>query len=261
MKNILIIVQARISSTRLPAKVLKEINNKPLLWYVIKRLEQVKTPNKVIIATGHLKINQPIIDFAKNNNFYYFVGDEEDVLDRYYNSAKEFNGDIIVRITSDCPLIEANLIDKLLEIYLNGECDYLSNVHPPTYPDGYDTEIFSFEALEMAWKKAKLQSEREHVTPYIWKNESNEFIIKNFENNVDLSQFRLTIDTQEDFLLISKIIENFHDKLFDFQMDDVFNFLKNNKELLKINIQYKRDEGYIKSLEEDKEFLKGEKEK
>jgi spore coat polysaccharide biosynthesis protein SpsF len=256
LNKILIIVQARISSTRLPGKVLKKVIDKPLLWYVVKRLNEVKSPNKIIIATGDYETNKVIVDFAKNLNLDYFIGSENDVLDRYYQTAKAFNGDIIVRITSDCPLIDPDIIDQLLIEFKKGTYDYISNVHPPTYPDGYDTEIFTFNALETAWKEAKLPSEREHVTPYIWKNKDNKFKIKNFKHSEDLSKYRLTVDTHEDFKLISIIVKFFHDNWTTFRMRDVIKFLEDNKELLKINIQYQRDEGYTKSLEEDKKFLK-----
>jgi len=252
MKNILIICQARYGSTRLPGKVLKKILDKPLLWYVIKRLELVKTPNKIIIATSTSNENKPIIDFAKSLNIYNFAGSEEDVLDRYYQTAKKFNGDVLVRITSDCPLIDPAIIDHALEIFLSGDYDYVSNgeERKETYPDGFDIEIFSFEALKIAWKEAKWQSEREHVTPYIRKN--NKFTKKYFENDEDLSNFRLTVDTKEDFELISIIIDKFYDRLEKFTMKEVIDFLRENPDLLKINEQYKRNEGYTKSLREDK---------
>ncbi len=130
----------------------------------------------------------------------------------------------------------------------------MSNVHPPTYPDGYDTEIFSFVALEKAWKKANLPSEREHVTPFIWKNLNKEFKLKNVTYNIDYSKYRLTVDTPDDFKLISIIIENFYDKWEKFSMDDVIKYLKKNPELLKINEQFKRDESYTKSIVKDKQI-------
>ncbi len=255
MKNILIIVQARYGSTRLLGKVMKKVLEKPLLWYLIKRLEQIKTPNKLIIATGSAKSNQPLIDFAKNQKIAFFIGSEDDVLDRYYQTAKKFNGDIIVRITGDCPLTDPNIIDKGLKVFLKGNYDYVSNVHPSTYPDGFDCEIFSFKSLEAAWKEAKLPSEREHVTPYIWKN-PDRFSLRNFENRVDVHTIRLTVDNAEDFKLITKIIKKFYDNWDRFHADDVVNFLMENQELLKINSELLRNEGYLKSLEEDKKFLK-----
>ena len=253
MKNILIISQARYGSTRLPGKVLKEILGKPLLWYVVKRLEQVKTPNKIIIATADSRENDPIIKFAEELNLGYFAGSEDDVLDRYYQTAKKFKGDVIIRITSDCPLADPVIVDQALDIFLNGDYDYVSNVDPPTYPDGFDTEVFSFEALERAWKEAKMQSEREHVTPFI-RNRENNFKLKNFENNKDYKDYRLTVDTQEDFDLIAKIIEEFHDKWETFTMQDVVDFINSNPDLREINMKYERNEGLAKSIREDKEI-------
>jgi len=253
MEKILSVIQVRYASTRLFGKVMLKVCSKPLLWYVIKRLQLIRTPNKLIIATTTSKSNQTIIEFAKNLDIDYFAGSEDDVLDRFYQASKLFKSDIIVRITSDCPLLDPTVIDQGLEIFLNGNYDYVSNVHPPTYPDGFDVEIFTFNALETAWKEAKLLSEREHVTPYIWKN-IHRFTLKNYENHEDLSNFRLTVDTPEDFILISKLIEEFHDSWDDFNMQDIFTFLNENLDLVKINAQYERNEGYLKSLREDKKF-------
>lgn len=257
MNNILIIAQARLGSTRLPGKVMKQVLDKPLLWYLSKRIEQVKTPNTFIIATGPSDLNKPIIKFAQKFNINYFIGNEGDVLDRYYQTAKKYQGDIIVRVTADCPLMDPEIIDRGLDIFLNENYAYVSNVHPSTYPDGFDTEIFSFKALETAWKEAKLPSEREHVTPYIWKN-PDKFPAKNYEFKVDVHTMRLTVDNPEDFILISKIIEEFHDSWENFQAEDVVNYLTQNPELLEINAQFVGNEGFLKSLEEDKKFLKGE---
>lgn len=251
MKNTLIICQARYASTRLPGKVLLTIRNKPLLWYLLKRLELVKTPNHIIIATSTSDSNKPLMDYLRDLKINYYAGDEIDVLDRFYQTAKHYNGEIIVRITADCPLMDSTLIDRGLEIFLKNNFDYLSNVHPPTFPDGYDIEIFTFEALETSWKNAKLNSEREHVTPFIYNN-PNIFRIENFQNDKDLSNIRLTVDTKKDFILISKIIENFHDRWTKFDLKDVITFINQNPHLLKINAQYERNEGYFKSLKEDK---------
>ena len=251
MKNILIISQARYASTRLPGKVLLTIRNKPLLWYLLKRLELVKTPNLIIIATSTSDSNKPLMDYLRELKINYYAGDEIDVLDRFYQTAKHYNGEIIVRITADCPLMDSTLIDRGLEIFLKNNFDYLSNVHPPTFPDGYDIEIFTFKALETSWKNAKLNSEREHVTPFIYNN-PNIFRIENFQNDKDLSNIRLTVDTKKDFILISKIIENFHDRWTKFDLKDVITFINQNPHLLKINAQYERNEGYFKSLKEDK---------
>jgi spore coat polysaccharide biosynthesis protein SpsF (cytidylyltransferase family) len=254
MKNILTIIQARYGSTRFPGKVLKKVLGKPLMWFLIKRLELVKIPNKIIIATGPFELNKPIVEFAQNYNIPYFTGSENDVLDRYYQTAKRFGGDIIVRITSDCPLMDPELIDKGLEIFLKGKYDYISNNHPETYPDGYDVEICSFKALEKAWKEAKLPSEREHVMPYIW-NHPERFNITVYKSHIDLSNYRITIDEPEDLLVISKIYEHFKENWLYIRIMDVINFLNKNPNILKINADFIRNKGYLKSLKEDKRFF------
>lgn len=250
MKNILIICQARYGSTRLPGKVLKKIIDKPLLWYVIKRLELVKTPNKIIIATVDTAENKPIMEFARNLGLDWFAGSENDVLDRYYRAAIKFEGDIIVRITSDCPLTDPAIVDRGIELFLNGDFDYVSNVEPPTYPDGFDVEVFSFEALERTWKEAKEIAVREHVTFYIrksFRNKEGKFMCFNFENKPDYNKYRLTVDTKEDFELISIIIKGFQDRWDKFTMNDVIDFIDNNPKLRELNEMYKRDEA-LKNL-------------
>ena len=245
MKKILIICQARYGSTRLPGKVLLNILDKPLLWYVIKRLELVKTPCEIIIATVDSEENKHIIEFAKNMNLKYFAGSEQDVLDRYYQAAKKFNGDIIVRITSDCPLSDPQIIDRALEIFLEGDYDYVCNVEPPTYPDGFDVEVFSFSALESVWREEKDIAIREHVTFHIrldMRNNHGNFKTFNFENDKDYNDYRLTVDTKEDFELVSIIIKEFHDLWDKFTMEDVIKFIEKHPNLRELNKMYDRDE-------------------
>lgn len=245
MNKILIICQARYGSTRLPGKVLLNILDKPLLWYVIKRLELVKTPCEIIIATVDSEENNPIIEFAKNMNLKYFAGSEQDILDRYYQAAKKFNGDIIVRITSDCPLSDPQIIDRALEIFLEGDYDYVCNVEPPTYPDGFDVEVFSFSALERVWREEKDIAIREHVTFHIRldiRNNHGNYKTFNFENDKDYNDYRLTVDTKEDFELISIIIKEFHDLWDKFTMEDVIKFIEKHPNLRELNKMYDRDE-------------------
>jgi len=245
MNKILIICQARYGSTRLPGKVLLNILDKPLLWYVIKRLELVKTPCEIIFATVDSEENNSIIEFAKNMNLKYFAGSEQDVLDRYYQAAKKFNGDIIVRITSDCPLSDPQIIDRALEIFLEGDYDYVCNVEPPTYPDGFDVEVFSFSALERVWREEKDIAIREHVTFHIrldMRNNHGNFKTFNFENDKDYNDYRLTVDTKEDFELISIIIKEFHDLWDKFTMEDVIKFIEKHPNLRELNKMYDRDE-------------------
>lgn len=249
MNKISIIVQARTSSTRLSKKVLKDINGKPMILHIVNRLKKIKNVDQIILATTNNKEDDILAKIAKENNISIFRGDELDVLGRYYNCAKKFDSDPIIRITADCPLIEPSLVDEMLNFYLINDYDYVSNTLEPTFPDGLDIEIFSNTSLKNAEKNAKLPSEREHVTPYIKKN-SNLFKTFNFKNKVDLSHIRLTVDEKEDLELIRKIFSIFNPKL-DFTLNDVIFLLEKTPELLKINSKFQRNEGYLESLKKD----------
>ncbi len=239
-----------MGSTRLPGKVLREIEGRPLLWYEIARLQQLNHPCTLLIATSTEPENKPLVDFAEDLGIECFQGNENDVLDRYYQACLKFKADIIVRVTGDCPLIDPGVIDRGIDIFLEGNHSYVSNVHPPTYPDGLDVEIFSFSALERAWREAGKESEREHVTPYIW-NHPELFTRMNFENSEDWSSYRLTVDEPEDFVLVSKIITEFQTRWSVFSTKELIDYLELNQELLGLNKDFERNEGYLKSLEKD----------
>ncbi|AKA70310.1 cytidylyltransferase domain-containing protein [Clostridium scatologenes] len=249
MNGIYVIVQARVSSSRFYRKVLKEIFHKPILWHVVNRVKKSKYVSKVIVATTINKEDDEIYDYCIENNIEVFRGSSEDVLDRYYKCSKEFKCDTVVRITADCPLHDARVIDKSIDTYLQGNYDYVSNtLSEYTYPDGLDVEVFSFKTLEEAWKNANLSSEREHVTPYIKKNEK----YRKFNVYADKKYpiYRLTLDCIEDYKLIQAIYEGIGK--VDFSLDETVEFLRNNVELLKLNEQYGINEGYEKSLKNDK---------
>ncbi len=250
MVNVGIIIQARMGSTRLPGKVLKEVDGKSLLSYLIDRLKIVKNAQTILLATTIAAGDNILVDLARKAGISSYRGSEEDVLDRYYQACKKFKLDIIVRVTGDCPLADPGVIEKGISIFLNNNYDYVSNVHPATYPDGFDVEIFSFKALETAWKNASKKSEREHVTPYIW-NQPTIFKMKNFENDKDWSRYRLTVDEPVDFELIAKIIREFKPRWTSFSTSDVIKYLNNNSQLLSVNEGINRNEGYEKSLKED----------
>lgn len=254
------IIQARMGSTRLPGKVLRNILDKPMLWHLIKRLQKSNLIEKILIATTRNEIDHAIIKVAQETGVDYFTGNENDVLDRYYQTAKEFHIDPVVRITADCPLIDPKVTDRTISYYVknNGMVDYVSNAMPPTYPDGLDTEVFSFAALEKAWKDAKTQSEREYVTAYIWKNKQI-FRVANVVNEDDLSYMRWTVDEDKDFLFVTEIYKGLYKNEGNiFYMEDIVNFVKTNPELLSINQGIKRNEGYIKSLQQESVNLEKE---
>jgi len=251
MMDISIIIQARLGSTRLPNKVVIDIEGKPMLWHHVNRLKHSKFSPEIIIATSKADEDKKILKFAEEYNFNSYAGNINDVLDRFYQTALKYKVNNVVRITADCPLIDPEVLDKILQVYLKGEYDYVSNIHPPTYPDGLDVEVFNFESLKRAWNEAQLASEREHVTPYIWKN-PNLFRLKNVENDEDFSYLRWTVDEKEDLQLIREIYKNLYHKKGIFLMKDILELLKERPELKEINSKYIRNEGYLNSLREDK---------
>ncbi len=234
-KKIVAIIQARMGSTRLPRKVMKKILGKEVILHDIDRLRQIKNLDKIVIATTNKNADNLIVEAIKNydSDIGVFRGSEDDVLDRYYKAAKEFNATVIVRITSDCPLIDPKVSDKVIEAFLNNKCDYCSNCLKRTYPQGLDTEVFSFEALEKAWKEAKEDYQREHVTPYIYEN-PGKFKLLNVSNDKDLSYLRWTLDTIEDFNFIEEIYKRLYKENKIFYMDDVLKVLEKEPELIEI---------------------------
>ncbi len=205
------IIQARLNAKRLPNKVMKSINGKPMLCHVINRT-RVAVDN-VIVATPDEKIAK----YAKKQGVLSFVGSENDVLDRYYQAAKTFNVSDIIRITADNPLVDPDIIKEVVKLYFEADADYACNNMPRTYPMGLDVEVFSFESLERAWASATLPEEKEHVTPYI-RNHPEIFKLVNLGNDTDLSQLRWTVDYQEDLDFARKVYFKLGDK---FTMQEV----------------------------------------
>lgn len=208
--RIIAIVQARMSSTRLPGKVLKPLLGQPMLLHVVERLRRSRHLNRVVIATTIEPSDHPLLEFCQQHSLDCFRGDLQDVLDRYYQCAREFAAEVIVRITSDCPLIDPGEMDRLVEYYLqHPKLDYLSNCNPTrTLPRGLDAELFPFSALERAWKEDGNPAWREHVTPYLYRAEAG-FRRDCLSVEPDCSMHRWTVDTPEDFALIERIYQHF----------------------------------------------------
>lgn len=234
--NIVAIIQARMTSTRLPGKVLLEVQGKPLLEYQIERVLRSKLLNDIVIATTINDTDNPIVEFCERVGIKYYRGSEHDVLSRYYEAAKKNNADVVVRLTSDCPIIDPVELDKVINTYLTSmdAYDYVSNSLIRSYPRGMDTEVFSFKALEMTYQNATKNYEREHVTPYIYQNESI-FEIKNVKYKEDESKHRWTVDTPEDFELICKIIEELYPLNRNFSLEDILNIFNLYPEWFDIN--------------------------
>ena len=253
------IIQARMGSTRLPGKVMMKIRDKPLLYYIINQILHSKKINKLVIATTDTLQDDQIVKFVNLYNVEIFRGNENDVLDRYYQCAKKYESDVIVRITSDCPLIDPNIVDKCIVEFENNNYDYFSNInkkegekwiyHLSGFPLGFAVEIFTFDTLEKAWKNATKNFDREHVTQYILDNPEL-FNIGNMENPNDYSDIRLAVDHQIDLDLIKNVIEHFPDNEI-FTMEKIITFLNQNPQLKQMNSHLQFNEGYLKSLNED----------
>lgn len=250
--KILAITQARIGSTRLPGKILKTINGESLLEIHLKRILNSKLITKLKVATTTESDAIKIVNIASKLSIDVYQGSVNNVLDRFYQTAVTENPDWVVRLTSDCPLIDPTLIDQVIKHAIDGDYDYVSNTLKPTYPDGVDVEIFKYSALEKAIKEANLLSELEHVTPYIWKNSTYAggtlFKSDCVTYAEDFSSIRITVDTIEDFEVIKALVEKLGTNK---SWREYVNLLNQNSGIKEINQLYSRNEGYKKSVKND----------
>jgi glutamate-1-semialdehyde 2,1-aminomutase len=238
--KVLAIIQARYDSTRFHGKVLKKINDQSILEIIIKRLSKCHNISKIIVACSDNKSDVQIINLCKKLKINYFAGSEHNVLERFYKASLKYKGSNILRITADCPLIDYVIVDKIINNFFSANVDYASNIDPPTFPDGFDTEIFTFEALKQAHKRAKTEMEREHIRPFMLNNKN--FKKFNLESIEDYSSIRLTLDEPEDFKVIKNIINNFKNNLF-FLYEDIINLYKKKKYIFSDNMHISRNEG------------------
>jgi len=234
--NVIVIVQARMGSTRLPGKIMKQVLGKTLLEYLLERLQRVKRCDAICVATTMKLQEQPILDTCYKMSVKTFRGSEEDVLERYFLAARELKADAVVRVTSDCPLIDPAEVDKLIGYYLANKdnYDFVADVPGRSYPWGMSAEIFSFETLEVAHKNALSHSQREHVTPFIRMNPQM-FRSGHVAYEEDQRDHRWTVDTLEDFQLVSKIIERLYPGKPDFTIKDILRLLEENSQWKNIN--------------------------
>jgi spore coat polysaccharide biosynthesis protein SpsF len=254
MMKVITVIQARMGSSRFPGKIMQPLAGEPLLIRLVERVKASKYCGKIVIATTYKDVDDPVVELCKKNRILCFRGHPTDLLDRHLNVGKVFKADALIKIPSDCPLIDPAVIDKVIKFYLDSpfSFDYVSNLHPATYPDGNDVEIFSMESLEKAWEEAEKELEREHTTPYFWEN-PDKFKIGNitWETGWDYSMtHRWTIDYEEDFLFI----KNIYDELYDinplFSMQDILDLLKEKPEISKINEKYAGVNWYRHHLDE-----------
>ena len=232
-KDYALIIQARTSSKRFPNKILSKINKKEILTIMLIRLKK-KFKDKIIVIIGNKNCKR-IVDICKKQKIKFFIGSNNNVLERYYKCARTNKIKTIVRIPSDCPLIDPNIIKKGIKKFFSNNIDYVSNLMPPTYVDGNDVEIFSIKCLTKIFNNVKLKFDKEHVTTYLRKNKKK-FKIMNFKASEDLSlKYRLTLDYEEDLIVIKKILSN---KNIFLNYKSIKNIFKKNPTISKINNKF-----------------------
>lgn len=244
------IVQARMSSSRFPGKVVQPLCGLPMIVFMLRRVSQSKLLDEVILATSTDISDEPLAEVAKAYGFSCYRGSLGDVLERFYGAAQQSQADVVVRMTGDCPLLDADIVDAVVEKMQTGAADYATNTLPPTYPDGLDVEAFTFASLERAYKEARLLSEREHVTPYM-RNHPELFKIANVLGMVDCSHLRWTVDYPDDFEFVGRLLD-FAGVTQPLQGDryDFLRVLEHYPEILELN-HHQRNEGYAKSVAHD----------
>ena len=237
--KIVAIVQARMGSTRLPGKVMKKIAGMPAIELLLKRLNHSELIHEICVATSHNVENDELCQLVEKLGYRVVRGSESDVLQRFLDAANATTADAIVRITGDCPVVDPELVDRVIGLFLNSNVDYVSNIDPPTFPDGLDVEVFTKRVLMEAEQHAKSQFDREHVTPFV---RNGGYSKLNLSNIRDTSDLRLTLDEQDDLSVLRKVFENFSPNIY-FNMTQIENYLRENMHLTKLNSAYKRNEG------------------
>lgn len=228
------VLQARMSSARLPGKVLKPILGQPMICRQLERIRQAKHLDSIIVATSEQASDDPIVAAVDALDIGCFRGSLDDVLDRFYRAAASNRADHIVRLTGDCPLVDAQIVDEVIEKHLSEGRDYTSNFLERRYPDGIDVEVFTFQALEQAWQEAELTTDREHVTPFIYR-QPERFSLGSLRCDQDLAALRWTVDHPEDLEFVTKVFEALYPDSGIFSMWNVLELLEHRPELAQIN--------------------------
>ncbi|MEN6473605.1 MAG: glycosyltransferase family protein [Syntrophaceae bacterium] len=245
------IIQARLGSTRLPGKVLRPILGRPILWHIVHRLRCAPGLDGIVVATSELAGDEPIRAFCREEGIACHAGSENDVLDRFYQAALRFAGDPLIRITGDCPFADPALIGRLIDLYKEGAYDHIGVatgagaifLDGGRFPDGLDAECFGFAALARAWREATEKSDREHVTPYIWRNKQI-FRCGHLKGETDYSHLRWTVDNEADFTLVTQIYTDLYREDRPFLMQDILDYLTRHPQLSELNRDFIGKEGY-----------------
>jgi spore coat polysaccharide biosynthesis protein SpsF (cytidylyltransferase family) len=257
MNRIVAFLQARMKSTRLPGKVLMPLQGRSVIGTIIERLKKSRELSEIIILTSVEPEDDALCEVVKECGVPFFRGDEDDVLDRFYKAALYFNTRHIARLTGDCPLIDPGIVDRVINFYKHTKVDLVSNQISESYPDGLDVCVFSFKALEAAWKNATLTSDREHVVPWIIRNagkgQTKDMGVMDYPSSENLFDHRWTLDEPADLLFFRELAEVLPVPLVDARWQEILKTLKKYPEIRAINGHIQRNEGYRKSLERDKQ--------
>jgi spore coat polysaccharide biosynthesis protein SpsF len=239
--RVVTVIQARMSSTRLPGKVLREVNAKPLLGYQIERLRRVKKTDDLVVATTVNPADDLLVEFCRRQGVNCLRGDEDDVLSRYHRAGEQFGAEAVVRITADCPLIDPGVIDRVIETYRDdpGKYDYVANTLERTYPRGMDCEVVPWRVLDEAHREATTLPEREHVTKFIY-DRPERYRLRNVAYSSDQSAHRWTVDTPEDFELIRRILEALYPDKPQFTLEDCLGLLRQHPAWSELNCGIKQ---------------------
>ena len=249
--KVLLITQARIGSTRLPGKVLLPIGEESILSIHLKRLKECVLINQIVVATTFENSVDRLIDICKESEVSYHQGSLEDVLDRFYQAAIQYQPDWVVRVTSDCPLLDPRVVDQVVRTAIESDVDYCANIITEDFPDGQDVEVFKFSALERAWNDATLKSEREHVTPYIRNNSDLKggeiFTAHDVKCHSNFNSIRMTVDEKADLIAIRKLIDELG---ISSTWEEYVEYIIKHSDSIG-NTDIVRNEGYQKSLKKD----------
>ncbi len=255
---ILAVLQARVSSRRLPGKVLRPILGQPMIARQMERIRRARTLDGLVLATSSDASDDPLQALGAQLGVEVHRGALEDVLDRFHSAAAPRRPAHVVRLTGDCPLIDPRIVDRVVEEHLEQGSDYCSNAVVRTYPDGLDVEIMRFEALESAWNEARLPSEREHVTPFLYKRPER-FRLHAVTREPDLSALRWVVDREEDLEIVRAVFERLYDSDPGFGMEEVLALARSEPQIFAGNAAFAMDEGWKVSLEDDAAFLERER--
>lgn len=248
--RVVALIQCRMGSTRLPQKVMMDLNGKPVIGKIFDRLKACKTVDEIVICTADTQQNQVIVDYAVANGLPVFAGSENDLVDRIYQMATKFRADVVIRVTADCPLVDPELVDRLVGEYVaDPSLEYITNILPPTFPDGLDLDVVSKKAIQKVWDRSRGDAFKSEWFNHDLRNNPDVYKTLKITNDVDLSQMRWTVDYPEDMDLIREIFTRLSPNGETFGMNDILKLLNEHPELGEINAKYVRDAAYYAAIE------------